>query len=166
MKYTQPLLALAVVATLFTACKKEASADVAATEKTMAAAGKTETATFKIEGMSCAVMCAGKIQKELTAMEGVKKATVDFDKKSATVEYDSAVLTPQQIADKVEGVAGGDLYKVSELKSTADRAMLGDPVKEKDKKKKKKAKKEAEKETEGCSKDKKEKGCCAKKSQA
>ena len=36
--------------------------------------------------MTCAVMCAAKIEKELAAMEGVQKATVDFDKETATVE--------------------------------------------------------------------------------
>lgn len=161
MKFTKTFLSLAVATALLASCKKEVAADAASAGKTVAAVGKTETATFKIEGMSCAVMCAGKIQKELSAMKGVQKAEVDFDKKTATVAYDSAVVTPQQLAEKVESVAGGDLYKVSELKSTADRAMLGDPVKEKGKKKKK-SKKE-KKEAEGCASDKKEAkgGCCA-----
>ncbi|HLN96684.1 MAG TPA: heavy-metal-associated domain-containing protein [Flavobacterium sp.] len=122
MKWTLSLLCLALAASTFTSCKKEAAAD--STAKTTAAAGKTETATFHIEGMSCAVMCAGKIQQELSKMEGVKKAVVDFDKKSATVEYDAAAVTPQQLKAKVEGVADGKTYRVSELKSTADRAML------------------------------------------
>lgn len=163
MKLTKTLLCLAVTAALSTSCKKEASAEVAAsTEKTVAAVGKTETATFKIEGMSCAVMCANKIQTELSKMDGVKKAAVDFDKKTATVDYDAAVVTPAQLVSKVEGVADGKTYKVSGLKSTADRAMLGDPVKEKGKKKKK-AKKGETKEAEGCSSEKKEAkgGCCA-----
>lgn len=160
MKFPKIILSLAVAAALSASCKKEA-ADAASAEKTVAAVGKTETATFHIEGMSCAVMCAGKIQKELAAMKGVQKAEVDFDKKTATVQYDSAVLTPQQLVEKVESVAGGDLYKVSDLKSTADRAMLGDPVKEKGRKKKK-SKKE-KKEAENAATDKKETkgGCCA-----
>jgi periplasmic mercuric ion binding protein len=134
MKITKSILSLAFAAMLFTACKQNASEpatapakDAAATtEKTADApvVGKMETASFHIEGMSCAVMCASKIEKELAGMEGVKKAKVDFEKKTATVEYDNAIQTPQKLADKVESVADGKTYKVSAVKSTADHAML------------------------------------------
>lgn len=119
MKSTLFVLCLLLTAGTFSSCKKESAAD-----NTTAVAGKIETATFHIEGMSCAVMCAGKIQQELSKMGGVKKAVVDFDKKSATVEYDAASVTPQQLKAKVESVADGKTYKVSDLKSTADHAMV------------------------------------------
>ncbi|AWI24866.1 heavy-metal-associated domain-containing protein [Flavobacterium pallidum] len=175
MKITKSILSLALAAMLFTACKQNASEaatpakDATATiEKTEAAVtGKMETASFKIEGMSCAVMCASKIEKELSAMEGVKTAKVDFEKKTATVEYDNALQTPQKLADKVESVADGKTYKVSDIKSTADHAMLfkGDQEKPKKTKASKKAKKAetTEKEAKACDKDKAgaKPGCCA-----
>ncbi len=158
-------MALVAVAAIMTSCKKEAATETAVNSpvKTVAVKsapqGKVETASFHIEGMSCAVMCAGKIQQELTAMNGVQKAAVDFDKKTATVEYDSAVLTPQQLAEKVESVADGKTYKVSAVKSSADHAMLiGDPVQKKADKKSKKGDKDAK----SCSSSKEKKGgCCA-----
>jgi len=166
------LLVFAICAALFTSCKDTAKApgqvDEKATaksevvaENTKTVVGKTETATFNIEGMSCAVMCANKIEKELAAMDGVTKASVDFEKKSATVEYDSAKQSPEKIAEAVEAVAGGDTYKVTNMKSSQDHASLLN----KDKKKKKKKgteDKKADTKKEGCATESKG-GCCAKK---
>ena len=92
--------------------------------KEIASASKIETATFNVSGMSCAVMCANKIEKELASLKGVSKATVDFDKKLATVQYDNAQLSAEKLIETVEAVAGGKLYKVSNLKSTANKAAL------------------------------------------
>jgi copper chaperone CopZ len=69
-------------------------------------------------------MCAAKIQDELTAMVGVQKATVDFDKETATVDYDSAVLTPEKLVEKTESVADGKTYKVSDVKTTATKTAM------------------------------------------
>lgn len=163
MNFKKSFLALALAGFVFTNCKQtadEPTKDTTATTETSTtdAPGKTETASFNIEGMSCAVMCASKIQKELTNTNGVQKATVDFEKKTATVEYDSGKITPEKLVETVEAVNGGDSYKVSNVKSSADHAMF---LKEKEKKKKnKKEKAEAEKSasTEEAKSDKP--GCC------
>lgn len=146
MKKTLFIFALS---TLFlTSCKDDAkapnevSAEVKTETKTTAAVGKIETASFSIEGMSCEIMCASKIQKELAASDGVQKATVDFDKKLATVEYDADVTTPEKLVEMVEAVNGGDTYKVSNLKTSADHASL---FQEKEKKKTRKQRKADEK---------------------
>ena len=115
------ILALLISANLsFVSCKKEAIS----TKKNIAVVTKTETANFTIEGMSCQVMCANKIEKELTKLDGVQKATIDFAKKSAMVSYDASKTTPEKIVATVEAVAGGEVYKVSNLKSSANKAML------------------------------------------
>lgn len=166
MNLKKTILSLALAGILFTSCKQTAAepakdATVATETGTSAAPGKIETASFSIEGMSCEVMCASKIQKELAKTEGVQNAKVDFEKKTATVEYDSGKITPEKIVETVEAVNGGDSYKVSNVKSSADHAMLFPKEKEKNKKKSKKEKKaEAEK---SCSTDeaKSDKpGCC------
>ena len=159
------LFAFAVCAAMFVGCKDTAKAPDELAEnasvKTEAVAGKTETASFNIEGMSCAMSCAKTIESKLAAVDGVTKATVDFEKKSATVEYDSAKLSPDKIAEAVEAVAGGDTYKVSNMKSSQDHASLLN----KEKKKKKKAAaedKKAEPKKEGCAEPAaKSGGCCA-----
>lgn len=104
-------------------CKKEQSQDVGVVNgnnKEIVAA-KMETATFTVSGMSCAVMCANKIEKELASLKGVSKATVDFEKKLATVQYNQVQLSSAKLVEVVEAVAGGKLYKVSDLKVTANK---------------------------------------------
>ena len=161
MKIIQSLAILTLAGFLTISCKENTnetkSIVVASNAETI---GKLETASFTISGMSCAVMCANKIEKELSAMDGVKKATVDFDKKLATVQYDSSKLSPEKLIEKVEAVADGKTYKVSNLKTSANKAMLfGDPEKEK-RRAEKKAKKEADKKAKN-SKSAEKPGCCA-----
>jgi Cu+-exporting ATPase len=81
------------------------------------AAVKPETATFKIEGMTCAIGCAKTIQEKLAATDGVQKASVDFDKKTATVEFDATKLTPAKLLEAIETTGDGKTYKVSNMKS-------------------------------------------------
>jgi mercuric ion binding protein len=120
MNFTKSLLTFGMVSTLLFSCKETASKptthdakETSATEKKAAAvAAKPETASFKIEGMTCSMGCAKTIEKELAAMNGVQKATVDFDKKEATVEFDAAVLTPEKLFATVEATGDGATYKV------------------------------------------------------
>jgi copper chaperone CopZ len=120
MNFTKSLVTLGIASSLLFSCKDTASKPAAnnetevtaTTEKTPAVAAKPETASFKIDGMTCAMGCAKTIEKELAEMEGVQKATVDFDKKEATVEFDAAVLTPDKLYATVEGAADGNTYKV------------------------------------------------------
>ena len=72
-------------------------------------------AEFSIEGMTCAIGCAKTIEKNISKMEGVKSATVDFDKKLAMVEYDEAKVTPLSLEEAVTN--SGKMYKVSEMKT-------------------------------------------------
>lgn len=129
------ILSAAVLAISFSSCKNEQQKESVIannTENTSGVVAKSETASFSISGMSCAVMCANKIEKELATTKGVQKAKVDFEKKLATVTFDSEVVTAQQLVEKVEAVAGGKLYKVTNLKTSADKAMLsGDSEREK-----------------------------------
>lgn len=162
MNLTKSLLALALAGVLFTGCKQtanepaeEKSNDTAA--KTEAPVGKVETASFDIDGMTCAMGCAKTIESKLAGMDGVTSATVDFEKKTATVEFDSAKQTPEKIVEAVEAVADGKTYKVSNVKSSGDHAMF---IKDKDKKKKKKGDKKAE-DKKGCATESAGKGCCA-----
>ena len=89
MTFSKSFVSIALTTLLFAGCKDtaskspadSASMDASSEKKEMVAAVKPETATFHIEGMSCAVGCAKTIEKKLTEMNGVQNATVDFDKK-------------------------------------------------------------------------------------
>ena len=173
MKTTNLTLTLiAAIGTLFVSCKKE-TAQVSTQTVMPTSSSKqianAETTSFNIEGMTCAVGCAKTIQNKLVGLDGIQKATVDFDKKTATIEYNAAIQTPEKLVEFVEAIADGKTYKVSNVKSSADKAMLYQEKQdqEKDKKadrKKKRSKTttdEASVSTTAVAKEEKKAGCCA-----
>lgn len=140
MNFSKSLLVLALSGFMFVSCKNndgrpqvgepaDTPADTTATKVT---AENLQTASFNIEGMSCAVGCAKTIEKKLAGLEGVQDAKVDYENKTATVSYDAAKQTPETLVTTVEAQADGKTYKVSNVKSSGDKAML---YKEKEKKK-------------------------------
>ena len=85
--------------------------------------GTMQKATFQVEGMACAVGCAKVIENKLAKMEGVQNATVDFESKTATLEFDDAKQNAETIKQTVEEIANG-AYKVENLSVEKDLAML------------------------------------------
>ena len=120
MKITKTIVALALFSLLMTSCKKEAATTEITTEKTaetpkkevVIAAENVQTASFEIEGMTCAIGCAKTIEEELSGLEGVQKATVDFDSKKATVVFDKSIQNQDNLTKVVEATADGKTYKV------------------------------------------------------
>jgi copper chaperone CopZ len=113
-------LAIAVSSILFLSCKKtevKVANEVSVVKKEVVAVAKLETATFNIEGMTCAIGCAKTIQEKLAAMDGVQKATVDFDKKTATVAFDATKQNPAKLLEAIETTGDGKTYTVSNMKS-------------------------------------------------
>jgi mercuric ion binding protein len=126
MNFTKSILTITLAGLLFVSCKEKANETVSTTVKTETAAPKVkkeiaaanlQTASFTVEGMTCAVGCAKTIQEELSDLDGVQKATVDFDKKLATVSFDKTIQTPESLTKVVEATADGKTYKVSNMKS-------------------------------------------------
>lgn len=122
MNITKPIFILSLASTLFFSCKDTASKPIehnteASQEKKVSVAAKPETASFKIDGMTCAIGCAKSIETRLANMNGVQKATVDFDNKQATVSFDAAILNSAKIVKAVESIGDGETYTVSELKT-------------------------------------------------
>lgn len=136
MKSLKVTLALIIAtSSIFVSCKKENTISEVKTTETKEIA-KAETTSFEIEGMTCAVGCAKVIESKIAGLEGVQKATIDFEKKTATIEYNAAIQSPEKIVETVEAIADGKTYKVVNVKSTADQAMLyqENPTQEKPKK--------------------------------
>ena len=130
MNFTKSIAIIAISGLLFASCKenkaegaKETKTATASTEtsapkaKKEIAAENLQTANFNIEGMTCAVGCAATIQEELTALDGVQTAKVDFDKKLATVTFDKTVQTPESLTKIVQATGDGKTYKVLNMKS-------------------------------------------------
>jgi len=72
-------------------------------------------AEFKIDGMTCAIGCAKRIESKLASMEGVKSVTVDFEQKLAMVEYNEAKVDFEALTSTVAKVPGD--YKISDMKN-------------------------------------------------
>jgi len=60
------------------------------------AAASERTVTFTVEKMTCAA-CPITVRQAMQKVEGVKSVTVDFEARTATVVFDPAVTTPDQI---------------------------------------------------------------------
>jgi Cu+-exporting ATPase len=114
-------IGLALLMTLSLASCKQESKEVVAEETKKEAVSeadlaKMQTASFTIDGMTCAMGCAKTIENKLAEQEGVGQATVDFDTKIATVKFDAEKQSLESLTKTIEGVAGGDSYKVTESK--------------------------------------------------
>jgi mercuric ion binding protein len=124
MNFSKSILAITLAGLLFVGCKEktdEAATDTATENSTPKvkkeiAAANLQTASFTVKGMTCAIGCAKTIQEELNGLDGVKTASVDFDKELATVSFDKTILTPEKLTKVVEATADGKTYKVSNIK--------------------------------------------------
>ena len=76
-------------------------------------------ASFSISGMMCKMGCAKAIEKNLSKMEGVQKASVDFETSIATVLYNSSLLKTEDLALTVLNT--GDSYTVSNMSSASNK---------------------------------------------
>lgn len=127
MNFIKSISVLMLASLLFVGCKEKSTEAVSDSEtetetqapkvKKEIAAANLQTASFTIKGMTCAIGCAKTIQEELNGLDGVKTATVDFEKELATVSFDKTVLTPEELTKVVEATADGKTYKVSNMKS-------------------------------------------------
>lgn len=168
MNFAKKISFFALTALLFVSCKDtskdgtiETPVDETVTDTTMTdetAAANLETASFKIDGMTCPHGCAATIQKKLAGLDGVTEAEVDYDNQTATISFDAAKQSPESLVETVEHIADG-AYKVSDVKSSGYKAYY-DGGQEQEKEKKKETKKSG-KEAKKCCSDKKGKSCGA-----
>ncbi len=122
MKTLKLVVGIALFSVIIWSCKNETKPEIKTVEiaETKAvneidANATLAKAEFTIEGMTCAIGCAKTIEKKLSKMEGVKTASVDFDKKLALVEYDEAKVTPESLEETV--INTSDKYTVSDMKT-------------------------------------------------
>ena len=84
--------------------------------------GKTEDvktiAELEIEGMTCAIGCAGMIKKTVSDLDGVKVAEVNFDADNpidyAIIEYDPEEINELEMAAAIQSLVDGQ-YKVNKI---------------------------------------------------
>ena len=69
-------------------------------------------ATYRIDGMMCAMNCPKKVNESLNELDGVKSCKVDFESKTAAIVYDNEKIDADKIA-KI--IAKGTYFKVKNL---------------------------------------------------
>jgi len=69
----------------------------------------------EIKGMTCEIGCARLIQSKLYKADGIKFAKVSFADSSGIITYDANRISQIEIKNVIQKVAGGDLYRVSEM---------------------------------------------------
>ncbi|HLT33097.1 MAG TPA: heavy metal-associated domain-containing protein [Aquaticitalea sp.] len=113
---------VAFLSLFIVACKNEGKPEMKTVETEVASEmaqldpnASYAKAEFGIEGMTCAMGCAKTIERKLAKMEGVKSATVDFNKKIAMVEYDESRVSPATLEETVKKT--GDMYSVNNMKT-------------------------------------------------
>ena len=70
-----------------------------------------------ISGMTCVMGCKGAIEKKLNATNGISDFYIVFEDSTATVRYDSTVITENKIIAEIAAVAGGGFYTATLLDS-------------------------------------------------
>lgn len=74
---------------------------------------------MEISGMTCEMGCVSTIRNHVTQMKGTTNFEMDFDTERttdfATIEYDSRLLSKEEIKDEIEGIAQG-IYSIVETK--------------------------------------------------
>ena len=125
MNLGKSILTFMFASLLLTGCK-EKTTETTTTSSTVTSVPKAkkeivdanlQQASFTIEGMTCAIGCAKTIQEELSGLEGVQTAKVDFDEKLATVTFDKTKQTPESLTKIVQATGDGKTYTVSNMKS-------------------------------------------------
>ena len=77
------------------------------------------TATYRVDGMMCAVDCPMKVNQSLDGVEGIKSCKVDFEAKTATVIFDDEKIDREKIA---KTIAKGTYYKVMDLSKKEEKS--------------------------------------------
>ena len=60
-----------------------------------------ETVNWNISVMHCDG-CSVRLQKVISGKDGVQSATVSYFEKQASLEYDSAIISQEQLQDTIE----------------------------------------------------------------
>jgi|TARA_B110000977_G_C10792173_1_gene382865 Cu+-exporting ATPase len=107
LKYTFLLLSL----TLFFACQEK----ITKNEKTETVTENIQNIEVNIEGMTCEIGCAKLIESKVHKLEGVTYSNVNFEHKIGHFSFDSNKISKEELAKNLNGIAGGELYKATQI---------------------------------------------------
>ncbi len=110
----KPLKYIFVLVFFITAlsCKNEINSNNEVS--TIALEEKLQNIEVSIEGMTCEIGCAKLIASKIYKLEGVTYTNVSFENKLGQFTFDSNKISSEEIFKNINGIAGGDLYTVTE----------------------------------------------------
>jgi Cu+-exporting ATPase len=101
------ILSILIFSVLFISCNNNKKEQVIEQNEKIANYKNIEV---EIEGMTCEIGCARTIESKLSKVDGITYSKVNFEAKKGQFTYDAAKITKDEIAEKINGIAGGDLY--------------------------------------------------------
>ncbi|MFZ6053192.1 heavy-metal-associated domain-containing protein [Halocola ammonii] len=112
------LLTFSILACNTEQATENTTSDYELSVKSVSSDSDKSVASISIDGMMCEMACGGKIRKELSQIDGVKLAEIEFNEGEpldlAVVEFDPAVTDASKLATCVNGIADG-LYSVKKV---------------------------------------------------
>ena len=114
MKTLKITLQLALLLTFNLSCKEkptpkiilvETAASQSNNKSSKSEKNNVTSARFTIKGMSCEIGCARAIENELSKLDGMYKARVNFKKEMAKVEFDANKIDKSLLISTVSSVS-------------------------------------------------------------
>ncbi|MCF6280339.1 MAG: cation transporter [Flavobacteriaceae bacterium] len=116
MKVFNSLLSLIFILTI-TSCKSDTKSTSENTQQIASVKKDIQNIEVNIDGMTCEIGCAKLIESKISKLEGVAVSKVNFEEKIGNFTFDANKISPKEIAKNINGIAGGDLYKVTNIKT-------------------------------------------------
>jgi len=110
------------------ACKNESKKDIK--EPHIALQKKIQNIEFTISGMTCEIGCAKLIESKIHKLEGIQFSKVSFKHKTGQFSFDSNKISIKEIVKNINGIAGGELYKVTQTNIVDEFSKLDTDSKE------------------------------------
>lgn len=111
--------------------KKEVSEEIKIETVVKEGAEAQSMAVIGIDGMTCAVGCAGFIEKKLSNLDGVLSAEVNFDENKANIQFDDSKISEKELISEISKLNDGQ-YKITTVavEKTVKKTINTEGVKE------------------------------------
>jgi mercuric ion binding protein len=113
------IISLFIFSILLFSCsetKKENVVNQSEIENTENKVASYKSIEVDIKGMTCEIGCARTIESKLSKVDGISYSKVDFESGKGQFTFDENKLSENDIISKINGIAGGDLYSVTNTK--------------------------------------------------
>jgi Cu+-exporting ATPase len=79
---------------------------------------KLKNLEVNISGMTCEIGCAKTIESKISKLKGVSYSKVSFSDSIGHFTFDTRMISAKTIIAKIDGIAGGEVYKVTDSKES------------------------------------------------